>query len=73
MLARYRELGSNLEASRQVRDEAEKAANKHWHRIYERCWCGYLAVPSKFYLTDNPKVMREQKEAERLYEMSQVL
>ncbi len=46
-----RELGSNLEASIQVRKEAEEN-RLHWHRLYERCWCGYLTVPVKYYEYD---------------------
>ncbi len=49
VLTRYRELDSNLEASIQVREEAEQKGQHHWHRLYERCWCGRLTVPAKYY------------------------
>ncbi|KKL09519.1 hypothetical protein LCGC14_2565020, partial [marine sediment metagenome] len=45
----YRELGSNMEASIQVRTESQEKGQQHWHRLYERCWCGYLTVPAKYY------------------------
>lgn len=51
VMERYRELGSTLEASIQVRREAEEAADKHWHRLGERCWCGHLALPGWCYVS----------------------
>jgi hypothetical protein len=65
VLARYRELGSNLEASIQVRKESEKG--RHWHRMHERCWCGHLGVPSKFYRYKDGKQVGTQGEAEAAY------
>lgn len=65
--ARYRELGSTLEASIQVRREAEKRGNLHWHRLYERCWCGFLAVPAKYYTYDKGIQTNTQAQAEKAY------
>ena len=68
VLERYRELGSNLEASIQVRKESEEAGNRHWHRIHERCWCGYLTVPSQCYTYDDKgRQTNTQEDAEKKY------
>lgn len=68
VLERYRELGSNLAASIQVRKECEEAADKHWHRLHEKCWCGHLGVPSKFYEYDEKgRQTNTQVEAEAAY------
>ncbi len=68
VLERYRELGSNLEASIQVRKESEEVGNRHWHRIHERCWCGYLTVPSAYYTYDDKgRQTNTQEDAEKAY------
>ena len=65
VLTRYRELGSNLEASVQVRREFQK---QHWHRIYERCWCGFLTVPAACYeYDDKGRQTNTQGQAEAAY------
>ena len=57
VMARYRALKeqglTGLEASIQVRKEGEEAGGRHWHRLYERCWCGFLTVPARFYKYDD--------------------
>ena len=64
VLARYRELGSAI----QVRKEAEEAGGRHWHRIHERCWCGYLTVPAGCYTYDDKgNQTNTQEEAEAAY------
>ncbi len=68
LLARYRELGSTLEASSQVRTEFEEKGGVHWHRLYERCWCGYLTVPASFYTYDDKgRQTNTQEQAEKAY------
>ena len=68
VLTRYRELGSTLEASVQVREEFEEKGNLHWHRIYERCWCGYLTVPASCYeYDDKGRQTNTQEDAEKVY------
>ncbi len=66
-LDRYRELGSTPEAALQVRMECEKNAERHWHRLYERCWCGFLGVPSKFYEYKEGKQVSTQNQAEEAF------
>lgn len=64
VMDRYRELGSTLEASIQVRQEAQQ----HWHRLYETCWCGYLTVPAKYYEYDKGGIQTNtQEDAEKAY------
>ena len=68
VMARYRELGSTLEASRQVRDEFEKKGGVHLHRLHERCWCGFLTVPARFYEYDGKgRQLNTQEQAEADY------
>lgn len=69
IMARYRELGSSLEASRQVLAEA---GCQKWHRYGERCICGYLSVPSPFYAAEGKQgdkdfKERTHEEAEKAY------
>lgn len=68
VLTRYREIGSSLEASIQVRQESEEKGQQHWHRLYERCWCGFLAVPAQCYTYDDKgRQTNTQEEAEATY------
>lgn len=68
VMDRYRELGSNLEASIQVRRESEEKGRLHWHRIHERCWCGYLTVPTACYEYDKEgRQVSTQAQAEKVY------
>lgn len=67
-MARYRELGSNLEASIQVRQEAEEKGQLHWHRLHEKCWCGFLTVPASWYTYDDKgRQTNTQEQAEKAY------
>ena len=67
VMARYRGLGSTLEASRQVRVEFQED-RQHWHQLYERCWCGFLAVPVKYYTYDSRGIQSNtQAQAEKAY------
>ncbi len=67
-MARYRELGSNLKASIQVRKEFQEKGQQHWHRLYERCGCGYLTVPTKYYTYDDKGIQTNtQKQAEAAF------
>ena len=73
VLTRYRELKkeglSALEASVQVHQEAGKTGQVHWHRIHERCWCGYLTVPAAYYTYDDKgRQTNTQAQAETAYE-----
>ncbi len=75
VMDRYRELKkeglSALEASVQVHQEAGKTGQVHWHRIHERCWCGYLTVPASFYTYDDKgRQTNTQEEAEAAYLLS---
>ena len=67
-LEEVRELGSTLEASIQVRTESQEKGQQHWHRLYERCWCGYLTVPAKYYTYDDKGIQTNtQAQAEKAY------
>lgn len=39
----------------------------HWHRLGERCWCGHVTVPARFYLDANAKPTLSQEQAEGAY------
>jgi len=67
VMDRYRELGSNLEASIQVQTESQEKGQQHWHRLYERCWCGYLTVPAKYYEYKDGRQTNTQAQAEKAY------
>ncbi len=68
VMDRYRVLGSTLDASIQVRTEAEEKGKAHWHRLYERCWCGYLTVPASCYTYDDKgRQTNTQEQAEKAF------
>ncbi|KKK97869.1 hypothetical protein LCGC14_2648430 [marine sediment metagenome] len=68
LMARYRELGSNLETAVQVRVEFQEKGQQHWHRLYERCWCGFLTVPAQCYeYDDKGRQTNTQEQAEKVY------
>lgn len=72
VMERYRTLKgeglSGLEASAQTRREFEGRGQKHWHRLYERCWCGFLTVPSQYYKYDDKgNQVNSQEDAEKAY------
>jgi hypothetical protein len=68
VMARYRDLGSNLEASVQTRQEFQERGQQHWHRLYERCWCGFLTVPASCYTYgDKGRQTNTQEDAEKAY------
>ncbi len=67
ILTRYRKLGSNLDASVQVRRGAEEKGQRHWHRLHETCWCGFLTVPASCYTYDDKGQTNTQEDAEKAY------
>ena len=70
VMARYRQLGSNLDASIQVRKEFEERGQLHWHQMHEECWCGFLTVPTSFYEYDKGRQVTSQADVEKAYRMS---
>ena len=76
VMTRYRELGSTPEASVQARTESQERGQQHWHRLYERCWCGYLTVPARYYTYDEKGIQtntQAQAESAYLKEMSVIV
>ena len=55
-----------VESSIQIRREAEQKGQLHWHRLFERCWCGYLTVPAKYY-DDKGRQANSQEDAEKAF------
>lgn len=35
----------------------------HWHRSGERCWCGHLTAPARFYWNGDKELPQEKVEA----------
>lgn len=35
----------------------------HWHRLGERCWCGVLTAPARFYWNGDKELSQEKVEA----------
>jgi hypothetical protein len=68
VLERFRELGASIKASTMTKEEAYERAGFHWHRLYEKCWCGYLTVPAKYYTYDSRGIQTNaQEDAEKAY------
>ena len=58
----------SLETAIKERMEAQEKGQQHWHRLYERCWCGYLTVPTQYYTYDAKGVQTNtQEQAEKAY------
>jgi hypothetical protein len=68
VMARYRKLGSFPLAAIDVRREFQERGQQHWHRLYERCWCGFLTVPAACYTYDEKgRQTNTQAQAEKAY------
>lgn len=51
----------SVDTANQKRIDAESENDVHYHRMGERCWCGYLSVPSRFYVKSYQEVKLKNK------------
>ncbi len=63
IMDRYRKTGS----AKAIRMDGQEKGQQHWHRLYERCWCGYLTVPAKYYTYDEKGQTNTQAQAEKAF------